>query len=225
MEKITQRNAVIVFAKYPDEGKVKTRLAKTTGKKFATEFYKLCAQHTFQELKKLPEETIRLYIFFDSDNNRGKIKSWVNSGFLFHPQSGKNLGEKMFTAFSEIFENGFEKAVIIGTDLPDISSEIIIEAFSAMKKKDAVIGPSTDGGYYLLGLKSIRKEFFTNIDWSTDSVYEQTMDKLINANMEIHTLKELIDIDTENDLIDWMSSKKQNESNTLFSKMSSIYTP
>ena len=224
MGKIIQRNAVIVFAKYPDEGKVKTRLAKTTGGKFAAEFYKLCAQHTFQELKKLSEQTIRLYLFFAEGNNKKDITSWVNSGFLFRPQSGKDLGEKMFAAFREIFESGYEKAVIIGTDLPDISSEIIIEAFSAMEKKDAVIGPSTDGGYYLLGLKSISKEFFTNIDWSTDSVYEQTMDKLINANMEVQTLTKLIDIDTENDLLNWISNNKKNEYSQLYSKIRSIYT-
>jgi len=225
MGKTTQKHAVIVFAKYPDERKVKTRLAKTTGDKFATEFYKLCAQHTFRELNNLPEETIKIYLFFVEGIDNEKIKSWVDYNFLFRPQSGKNLGEKMYNAFTEIFENGFERVVIIGTDLPDISSGIIMEAFTALENNDAVIGPSTDGGYYLLGIKSPKEELFSKIDWSTESVYQQTLDKLLNANMEVKTLTELVDIDTEEDLIDWLSNKKENKENKLYLKITSIYTP
>ncbi|MGA7839253.1 MAG: TIGR04282 family arsenosugar biosynthesis glycosyltransferase [Ignavibacteriaceae bacterium] len=225
MGKNTQKHAVIVFAKYPDDGNVKTRLAKTTGDKFATEFYKLCAQHTFRELNNLPEKTIKIYLFFVEGIDNEKIKSWVDYNFLFRPQSGKNLGEKMYNAFTEIFENGFERVVIIGTDLPDISSGIIMEAFAALENNDAVIGPSTDGGYYLLGIKSPKEELFSKIDWSTESVYQQTLDKLLNANMEVKTLTELVDIDTEEDLIDWLSNKKENKENKLYLKITSIYTP
>jgi len=225
MGKNTQKHAVIVFAKYPDDGNVKTRLAKTTGDKFATEFYKLCAQHTFRELNNLPEKTIKIYLFFVEGIDNEKIKSWVDYNFLFRPQSGKNLGEKMYNAFTEIFENGFERVVIIGTDLPDISSGIIMEAFAALENNDAVIGPSTDGGYYLLGIKSPKEELFSKIDWSTESVYQQTLDKLLNANMEVKTLTEFVDIDTEEDLIDWLSNKKENKENKLYLKITSIYTP
>ena len=130
----------------------------------------------------------------------------------------------MYNAFTEIFENGFERVVIIGTDLPDISSGIIMEAFAALENNDAVIGPSTDGGYYLLGIKSPKEELFSKIDWSTESVYQQTLDKLLNANMEVKTLTELVDIDTEEDLIDWLSNKKGNNENKLYLKIKSIYT-
>lgn len=200
-------NAVIVFAKYPEKGKVKTRLAETAGEEFATDFYKLCAAHTFNELEKLRPSGTRVYLFYSAESREEEIRSWIKSDFIFRPQSGNDLGEKMFNAFNEVFNDGACNAVIIGTDLPDISASIVQQAFSELEYHHAVIGPSSDGGYYLLGLKAVNENIFRNIKWSSAGVFERTTENLKELRWNFKTLTELTDIDTENDLRKWAAAE------------------
>lgn len=216
-------DAIIVFAKYPEEGSVKTRLAKTTGNKFAAKFYKLCAEHTFGELKKFSQQRHKVYVFYSLEKDKQRIQSWINFDFSYFYQTGEELGEKMFNAFGKVFEDEIEKAVIIGTDLPDISSEIIRLALTSLEKYDAVIGPSNDGGYYLLGIKQLTKKLFEGIKWSSGSVFSKTIEILNGQNQEVKILPELIDIDTETDLVNWLNNKSDNDSG-LRTLIKDIYT-
>lgn len=201
------KKAVIIFAKYPENGKVKTRLASTLGERFATDFYKVCAEHTFKEILKVNKNSTRHFLFYSDKNDRGKIKKWTHSNFLLFNQQGKDLGDKMFNAFQSVFKNGVSKSIIIGTDLPDISSYIINDAFELLNESDVVLGPATDGGYYLLGMKKIIKELFLDLPWSTDKLFRQTLEVINKLNLQVSILPELSDIDTESDLNNWINKE------------------
>jgi len=201
------KKAVIVFAKFPEKGKVKTRLASTLGDRFAKDFYKVCAEHTFNEILKTNNNNTRHFLFYSDENDRKKIKKWTQSKFLLFHQQGEDLGKKMLNAFQSVFKNDVSKTIIIGTDLPDISSDIIEKSFNLLDDCDVVIGPATDGGYYLLGMKKIYEKLFLNLPWSTDKLFEQTLKIINELNLNLSILPELSDIDTENDLNNWINKE------------------
>ena len=195
--------AVIVFARYPERGKVKTRLAKEIGEESALEFYTSCAENTFSECKKIKSENILLYLFYSGVKDKTLIAKWAGFDFVCLPQAGSDLGERMSNAFSEVFSNGIKKAVIIGTDIPDIDAKLINRACEVLNYADVIIGPSDDGGYYLLGMKKKYDFLFENINWSTKSVFSETQFRIIKNNLNYFILSELVDIDTKDDFLKW----------------------
>ncbi len=203
------KDAVIIFAKFPEPGKVKTRLSKTIGPDFALEFYRLCARHTFTECEKLFPFNVNGYLFYSGNKNKITTKNWTDTEFFLYEQQGKNLGEKMMNAFNIVFNKDANKAIIVGTDLPDISSDIINHAFTALDTYDVVIGPTNDGGYYLLGLKKNYCDLFQDIKWSTATVFQDTILRLKNRNLNFKILTLLSDIDTEDDLKSWLTIKER----------------
>ena len=217
---MNDQNNVITFCKYPVEGKVKTRIAKTIGNEFATKLYRIFAEHTFQEL--LKADPVFSYLFFPYNDNQEKIRKWAGTEFFFELQEGNDLGEKMYNAFKKIIDRGSAKTIIIGTDIPDISSDIIRKALLALDNSDIVIGPSNDGGYYLLGMKKLHKNLFTGIEWSQDSVLTETLEKVNALNLSYSLLPELIDIDTEDDLKKWLSNYSIQNNNSLKATVRSL---
>jgi hypothetical protein len=117
-------------------------------------------------------------------------------------QQGEDLGERMKNGFVEAFAMDFKRVVLIGSDIPDLSLELIDEAFTSLREKDAVIGPSLDGGYYLIGFKNktFSSQVFKGIPWSTERIFEQTTKILEREGLTVHFLKPLRDIDTIEDL-------------------------
>ena len=199
--------AVIIFARYPVDGKVKTRLSKTLGDKFATAFYKTCAEHTFAVANKFRQDSgASVFLYCSEESEINLVKEWIGYDFIFDFQKGNNLGLKMANAFATVFNAGYKKVNIIGTDAPAINPGLIDDAFTRLDKYDAVIGPSDDGGYYLLGLNKNNRDLFENIEWSTNIVFEKTIEKLNNMKMSFYRLEELTDIDTEDDLLSWFES-------------------
>jgi len=197
---------LIIFTKYPENGRVKTRLAETLGEAFASEFYKMCAGYIFNECIKLKRSGIDLLIFYAEEEDRNKIRGWVPESFELFRQEGENLGERMYNAFLHLLKFNAEKAVLIGTDIPDISSSLIEKSFEYLDDHEAVIGPSSDGGYYLIGLSKLNKDIFTGIQWSTGKVLENTLIKLKERNLSYKLLPELIDIDKESDIMKWLKT-------------------
>lgn len=201
--------ALLIFARYPLPGKVKTRLAKTLGDERATIFYRACAEHAFQECVKLSEGIMR-YIFYSESSEREGVMQWAAGGdFTFADQGPGDLGERMYRAFRMVFDRGARKAVIVGTDVPDISAGSLIEAIRSLNDVDTVIGPSRDGGYYLLGMNKLHDEVFLDIEWGGVNVFAKTMKQLEAKHLSIHRMPELADIDTEEDLRRWYDSAPQ----------------
>jgi len=211
-----KKQAIIIFSKYPREGVVKTRLAKTMGTKFAVKFYKACAENTFNECEKLISDNTSVYIFYSDIKEEKLIVEWTSKKFLYNEQTGSNLGERMMNAFGHVFDDKAQNAIIIGTDLPDISSSIIMDAFKALENYHAVIGPSSDGGYYLLGMNKFHRHLFEDIKWSTNSVFRSTVKKIEQESLTVKILDELIDIDEQKDLINWSVNIRPDENNFLY---------
>ena len=188
---------LIVFLRKPELGKTKTRLAATVGEERALEVYVGLLAHTLGSTEHLPCIKQAWY------TGEGSVDTMVAPyGFTTHAQTGRDLGERMLRAFASGFKNGHSPVVIIGTDCPGISAELIAEAFDSLNTNDAVIGPTRDGGYYLLGLKAPFDDVFQNTSWSTSSVARETMEDLERDHRRVNMLMELIDVDTEQDLID-----------------------
>ncbi len=207
---VNKPDALIIFTKFPHPGKVKTRLAATIGHEKAIKFFKVCAENIFNIAHGL-NKSIETYLFYQSTKNLQAIKKWIGKEFTFLPQSGGDLGNKMTKAFEKVFEKGKSKAIIVGTDIPDIDSNLLRDAFKALDSHDIVIGPSYDGGYYLLGMKKFIPGLFVNIEWSTDSVYNSTVKIINNLNYNYFELPRLHDVDTEMELLNWLNTPGGNK--------------
>lgn len=185
-------NAVIIFIKNPELGKVKTRLAETLGEQKALDIYKSLLDYT-RTVTSLFES--KRYLFYSSEIHEDE---WSNSLFEKKLQSGSDLGVRMYNAFDEVLKSN-AKAVIIGSDCPKLSPMILSEAFKALDENDVVIGPSLDGGYYLLGMKKLHTTLFQDINWSTDQVMPRTLDKINGEGLKYTQLTALSDVDYEED--------------------------
>jgi uncharacterized protein len=187
-------NALLIFVKNLVYGQVKTRLAATVGNDKATKIYRQLLQHTHDVCKNIHADKIVFYSdFFEED-------IWNKQEFKKEIQCGNDLGERMKNAFIKTFENGSEKVIIIGTDCPQIDQTILENAFMKLNHFDIVLGPATDGGYYLLGMKTFFAVFFENIKWSTDTVLEKTIGICNQNKLAYFLLPELTDIDEEKDM-------------------------
>lgn len=212
----TELNALVIFARYPVLGKVKTRLASSLGKEFALGFYKECLRHLFAQVVRNQNNFFTPFLFCSEKDELNRMIDWAGSGFEFHCQEGNDLGERMSNAFKKVFALGAKKAVIIGTDLPDISKNIVTSSFKLLDEKDFVIGPSTDGGYYLLGMKNLNCDLFTEISWSTEMVLNHTINRIDENNFSFAKLEQLHDIDDEQSLRLWMMECSKDYNNPLF---------
>lgn len=187
------KNLIIVFVRTPELGKVKTRLAKSIGDVSALTIYKLLLTHTATVLHDLSFDKVVYYSEKVEEND-----FWEARLFEKKRQKGADLGKRMQHAFETAFEQGYQKVLIIGSDLFDLKSIHITTAFEALENHDLTIGPSLDGGYYLLGMKELYPAVFKNKKWGTDSILENTLKDLQQQNVKL--LEALNDIDTFEDL-------------------------
>jgi rSAM/selenodomain-associated transferase 1 len=190
------QNILLIFIKNPEKGKVKTRLAKKVGNEKALAVYQRLLDITQEVTQSLDCDRQVWYSNFIDEKDR-----WRKSEYEKRLQSGENLGVRMKEAFRQAFEDDYEKAVIIGSDCAELTDEIIKKAFRALDDTEVVIGPSKDGGYYLLGMSSFYPELFEDINWSTSTVFEKTIARVKSLNLSLQLAPALNDIDTEQDLV------------------------
>lgn len=186
---------VIVFVKNPRLGSVKTRLAETIGDRRALEIYERLLELTAAAASDVQanrkvwySDSVRLNDQFD------------NNLFDKDVQHGSDLGERMLHSVASGFEAGYHHIVVIGSDCPELTGELLEKAFTSLNEADVVIGPSKDGGYYLIGFSLYVPAVFKNISWSTPDVFSATLDILERKGLSVAVLEELNDIDTEEDL-------------------------
>lgn len=196
-------DTLIIFLRNPEKGLVKTRLARTMGNDAAYETYLILLEMALEMARQLKHIHIKLYF----SNHLPKPEEWPGEGFEKSLQKGTDLGSRMGSAFEDTLA-ATKKAVLIGTDCPDLSEEIIRMAFSQLDHYDVVIGPARDGGYYLLGLKSPAPFLFTDMPWSTAEVLRLTMERLHERELSTYLLPVLNDIDEEADWKEWLYSKE-----------------
>lgn len=191
-------NALIIFFKCPEKGKVKTRLAAKIGEEKALELYTCFLKDIINQSKSVNADTIIFY----SGNPESLSAEIKNSASRIIPQLGNDLGERMSNAFKETFSSGYSRCILIGSDIPEITSGILNNSFTVLEKKDVVIGPSHDGGYYLIGFNrnSFEDSLFREVEWSTPSVLDTTVEKISVTGKTSGMIEKLNDIDTFDDI-------------------------
>lgn len=192
---------IMTFTRNPELGKVKSRLAKGIGEKAALEVYIKLLEHTKNVLQKINVDKCVWYSVSIRQND-----IWPDEFYQKKAQFGKDLGERMHNAFQDAFINNYEKVIIIGSDLYDLKASHIEEAINALDTKDVVIGPAKDGGYYLLGMKTLHTKAFAPKEWGTETVLATTLNDL--QQQSIHLLESLNDIDYAEDLEPYEAFKK-----------------
>lgn len=190
---MNKKNLIIVFMRNPELGKVKTRLAKTVGEVSALRIYTFLLEHTEKIIRNITSDKA---VYYSVKVRKDDI--WDDDIYLKYLQKGENIGDRMHNAFQNAFNKNYEKVVIVGSDLYDLKEKHLQEAFQKLNKRDVVIGPAQDGGYYLLGMNTLHSEAFKNKKWGTSSVFNDTL-KDLHKN-KVHQLEELNDIDTYQDM-------------------------
>ena len=200
------KKALIIFARNPELGKVKTRLAATMGNEKALEIYESLLQHTFSISK---NTDAAVFVFVAEEKSKEDIKTDLFQNFTTIPQEGADLGSRMLHAFTNIFAQGYSHICIIGSDCITLTEDHLAEAFTKLSTYDMVIGPSEDGGYYLLGMKRLHRALFENKTWSTDKVLSETINDISALQLSYSFLPVLSDIDTEEDWLHYQSTIQQ----------------
>ncbi len=196
-------NALLVFAKVPQAGHVKTRLTEAISPEDAASLY-----HAFLADAAIQYEqlgcAVRYHIAPDGYDTIGSASELVpmSAGATTHVQRGADLGERMLNAFVDAFKSGFERIVVIGTDHPTLPIEFVGCAFDELETTGSlVVGPATDGGYYLLGLNELYPTLFQGMRFSHGDVFDDTLARASTLNTRLVVLPEWSDVDTPNELI------------------------
>ncbi len=186
---------VLLFAKAPRAGFVKTRLARDVGERRAVQLYRLVGEKVASSVaRRYPME-----IWYDPPDALEEMRSWLGD-HNFQPQASGDLGARLRHAFEVHFADSSLPAVAIGADAPDLGASTIDSAARALQDVPVVLGPAVDGGYYLLGLTCPQPELFENIPWSTPNVCQITLDICKRLHLEVVKLGTLRDLDTADDL-------------------------
>jgi len=180
---------LLIFTRNPKLGKCKTRLAATIGNQAALDIYMILLRHTAKITKDL---NCSKEIHYSEEVSENDL--WDKDNFTKQLQEGNNLGERMYNAFKSGFQKGYKKIIIIGSDIYNLNSETIEEAFTEMENFDFVIGPAADGGYYLIGMKALNNEIFQNKNWGTETVLEDTLNNLKHKKVKLLQIKNDIDV-------------------------------
>lgn len=203
---------LLVFTRYPKPGTTKTRLIPALGASGAAALQRLMTEHTLRQADVLAQSTALSTSIHYVGSDRPDMARWLGKGRIYRPQGDGDLGDRLVRAFS----SGLERAagvIAIGIDCPALSPQRLQEAFDALDAHDVVLGPASDGGYYLIGLKrNVHPNWpalFSGIDWGSDRVFAQTEAQTQKLGLSHATLPVLTDVDYPNDLAHWQAITHQ----------------
>lgn len=191
------RNVLIIFMKAPRAGTVKTRLLGEFTAEEALALYRAMAEDLFARLR--DSGAFALQVHFTPEDAAEEIKSWLGEDLILRPQQGRDLGERMHGSFAAAFREGFQRAAIIGSDLPTLAHSRVVEAFRQLDRHEVVLGPGEDGGYYLAALKSPQPELFEEVEWSSPAVLSRTLENASRRGLDVIQLPRESDLDTPAD--------------------------
>ncbi len=191
---------LLIFTRYPTPGKVKTRLIPALGAAGAAMLHKRLTEHVVTEARKLAERSDLTVEIVYADSEAEPMQNWLGEGLVYSKQADGDLGDRMGIAFERAFDLGARKVILIGSDLPDLSEDLLDRAFARLAQADVTLGPATDGGYYLIGLKEPFPDLFAGLQWSTSRVLELTLRKIAAKGKTYNLAPTLNDIDVPEDL-------------------------
>ncbi|NQS99826.1 MAG: glycosyltransferase [Candidatus Omnitrophica bacterium] len=192
------KRCLIVFAKEPERGQVKTRLRPQLSLAQCAHLYKAFLRDTI-EIAKATQSDEKI-LAYQAKSKPAYLKK-ITQGFRFYKQQGKDLGERMDQALKFARKNGASRAVIVGTDAPTLPARFIEEAFSKLEKTDLVLGPSDDGGYYLIGTKRPLPGLFKGVKWSSRRALRDTVSNARALRKKVALLDEWYDVDEQKDFL------------------------
>ncbi|MEP6689592.1 MAG: TIGR04282 family arsenosugar biosynthesis glycosyltransferase [Gemmatimonadaceae bacterium] len=200
-----ERRTIVVFARAPRLGEVKTRLAAELGNDAALEVYREVAEIAFGSAAGAVAD--RVVVACAPDLALDELREWaeLSAGAALHcePQGSGDLGERLTRAIDDGFRHGASAVIVIGTDCPALTSAMLNNAFAELHHADVVIGPAHDGGYYLIGVRAPHAELFDGIPWSTPDVFAMTIEAAQRGALRVRLLPPLADIDTAADWRAW----------------------
>ncbi|TVR10289.1 MAG: DUF2064 domain-containing protein [Phormidium sp. GEM2.Bin31] len=197
----------IVFTRYPEPGKTKTRLIPALGPRGAAWLQEKMTRHTVDQLRAWREKSGGWLQIRYVGASAGRVRAWLGEDLLFMPQGSGDLGDRLVRAFQEGFAEGVERLVVVGIDCPELDEGTIARALESLEEADLVLGPATDGGYYLMGLRAMPVERFEplceGIDWGSDRVLGQTLARSQELGLTVKQLLPLSDVDIPEELGVW----------------------
>lgn len=192
--------AYILFTRIPAPHKTKTRLTKTLTPQEASHVQAILLRDLFQKLMALPQKGIAVFVAYSDEKSPAEFLAQLPDQFQAFPQVGTTLGERMDQAIQHVFTLGYQKVILTGSDIPQLTANVIESAFEKMT--EVVLGPSVDGGYYLIGATkqiNLASLFLTDIKWGGADVLQQTL-ALLGSKTKVTLLPPLLDIDEPQDL-------------------------
>lgn len=203
------RERLLAFARYPVPGKTKTRLMERLGGEGAASLQDAMTTHTLNEVTRLVEtRNVHAEIRYTGGDENQMAGNYGRT-WTYAAQGEGDLGERLSRSVREAFDARFEKVVVIGTDCPGLTAEILASAFRGLESTDVVLGPATDGGYYLIGLRKPIFQIFSGVAWGTDAVLHQTLEITERLGLSVRLLAPLSDIDRPEDVPAWEQVERQ----------------
>jgi hypothetical protein len=196
----TSGERLIIFTRYPEPGRTKTRLIPALGATGAAELHRRMTELALGTARQFAAlQAVALEVRY-TGGDEALMRQWLGGNLLLRTQSDGDLGTRMRDAFHEAFQQGCERVVIIGTDCPGITSRTLASAFAALRHNDLTLGPASDGGYYLIGLRRLIPQLFDRILWGTDGVLRHTLQIAEAGDLRCSLLERLDDVDRPEDL-------------------------
>ncbi len=196
----SSKNCILFFVKDPVRGRVKSRLAAELDDAIVLELYK---NFVLDMLSTLTTDAAQCLICVYPQSMMGNMREWLGAGYDYLPQEGNDLGERMKNSFIKAFSMGYERAILIGSDIPDLPRFLVTDAFRALETNDGTVGPARDGGYYLIGFRrdTCVRAVFDKIRWGGKTVLRSTLDRLQKSACSVHLLPPWSDVDTLSDVM------------------------
>ena len=204
MKDLYRNTEILFFIKYPEPGRVKTRLAASIGMEEAAGLY---GNFILDTLEKIGSLGVPIKICFHPEGKKELLMDWLGEEHHYCPQRGNDLGERMRAAFLDAFSGGCRRVILIGSDFPDLPISVLKESLDVLNTHDVVVGPSVDGGYYLIGFRdeAFSPIIFDGMDWGTELVFRNTLSVLKAHKLRVYILPAWNDVDTIEDLKQLMS--------------------
>lgn len=196
------RRRVIVFARAPERGRVKTRLAADVGDDAALAIYRSLGERTLAAARAVP--ACEIEVRYTPPEGGDAIAQWLGPDLMMRPQTDSDLGSRMFSAIADALAEGVSAVVVIGTDCPAVNAQVIDRAFRELRDADVVLGPAFDGGYYLIAMRAAHAELFAGIPWSSPETLACTIAAAKSARLRVTLLDQRADIDTGEDWRRWV---------------------
>jgi uncharacterized protein len=202
---------IILFCRYPSPGKVKTRLIPALGAVGAARLQKALLLRTAAQTEISAERNDAAVEVRFTGSSKRAFEALLKKKWRYTPQGSGDLGVRMDRAIRAAIEEGVSRVVLVGADIPRLSAKVLDEGLDALRRRDAVIGPAEDGGYYLIGMRRPCAEIFKDMPWGTGAVCRLTEARLLSRRVRFEMLEVLADLDRPEDLV-WMADSEDGTS-------------